>query len=167
LKKYSISDFIDQNCFNLNGASRAFRKSVYSYFGPLMSKSASEDSTTFLRCLMLGNSCDSSDFGIKYRIHGQNYYASNKKYNINYKRMYWQYLKDIKIALLRGAISSDDAERLKKVLRRRLKQLLLDTGFALANSKVSFYMEKILFSKVFGLRQKLSYLLRTMKCLKH
>ena len=165
LEKYSLDDFIDRNGFNHNGASRAFRKSVYDYFGPLSVKAATEDSTTLLRCLMLGAACYSHDLVIYYRVHGGNYYASDKKHSIKYKRIYWQYLTDIALALKRGQVSNSDAGCLKGVLRRRLKENILSTDYYLSDSKVGYFYRKILYSKVFGAREKLTYFIRTIKSL--
>jgi glycosyltransferase involved in cell wall biosynthesis len=167
LTKYSLCDFIAQDGFHLNGPSRAFRKSVYNYFGPLSDKAETEDTTTFLRCLLLGNVCYSSDVGIYYRVHGGNYYASDKKYSINYKRIYWQYIKDVRLAVQRGAITISDSVDLKEVLRRRLKSNMLDTGYYAANSKIKYFLSKLLFSNMLGPKKKLSYLIQALRASKN
>lgn len=156
---FTLEDFIRRNGFSINGASRAFRRSVFTKFGPLCEKAGTEDSTTMIRCLMLGTALSSGDLGIYYRVHGGNYYASQNKFKINYKRIYWQYLIDMAFAVKIGVLTLRDANRLKAVLRKRLKENLLLSKYHFAPSKVGFYFSSILFSRSFTIRRKVSFLL--------
>lgn len=163
LEKYSLDDFIARNGFHLNGASRAFRKSVYNYFGPLYIKSVTEDSTILLRCLMLGNALFSSDVAIYYRVHGRNYYSSDNKHSLNYKRIYWQYITDIGLAVRRGIITLPIARDLKRILRQKLKEIMLNSGYYIADSKIRYFFSKILFSKVYGAKRKVFYFIQALR----
>lgn len=165
LEKYSLCDFIARNGFHLNGASRTFRKSVYNYFGPLLNNSVTEDSTILLRCLMLGNACFSSDVGIYYRVHGGNYYSSDNKYSLNYKRIYWQYITDIGLAVRRGIVTIQIVRDLKRILRKKLKENLLNSGYYLADSRIRYYFSNILFSKVYGIKMKKFYFINALRSL--
>lgn len=163
LEKYSLSDYISQKGVISNGATRAFRKSVFDYFGPLSDNAATEDSTTLLRCLMLGTACHSYDVEIHYRVHGNNYYSSENKHLINYKGIYWQYMKDVAIALRNGVITTVTAQRLKDVLRRRLKRNLLTSGYYLSGSKIHYFFSKLLFSDLYTLKDKIFLLLHLLR----
>jgi glycosyltransferase involved in cell wall biosynthesis len=125
VKKYSLSDFVSQNGFHLNGPSRAFKRQVCEFFGPLSADAQTEDSTTLLRCLLLGEACLSGVVGVKYRIHGDNYYASDKKRSISYSHIFDQYTRDIGVALKQQIISSDLSDRLEAVLLNRIKTKFL------------------------------------------
>jgi glycosyltransferase involved in cell wall biosynthesis len=157
LDKCTLSEFIDNKCTHFHGASRTFRKSVYVYFGPLSRNAATEDSTTFLRCIMMGSAYCSSDVGVYYRVHGDNYYSSDKRHLINYKRIYWQYLKDIEFAVRKGVISSNEAHHLKHIYKRKLQKNLLITGYHLTENRFRYYYSRILFSPVCGFKEKAYY----------
>ena len=155
--------FLKQKGFHINGPSRAFRRNVCDYFGPLNRQAQTEDSTILLRCLMMGLAILSSDIGIYYRVHGDNYYASDKKHSIRYKDIYQQYLDDILVALQGGIISSSDAERLKKVLWKRIEANILRAGYYNAGSKFWYFLTHLLFSNVFGVKVKMKYFLQIMR----
>jgi glycosyltransferase involved in cell wall biosynthesis len=163
IEKYSLYDFIAQNGSHFHGASRGFRKSVFEYFGPLSNKAASEDSTIFLRCLLLGTAYYSNDVGIYYRVHGDNYYSSEKKHLIKYKRIYWQHTKDISLVVRRGVIPPDVEQSLKTILRQRLKQNLLRSGYYLSASKIQYFFSKLLFSDVYGPKEKALFFQNLLK----
>lgn len=157
LVKYTLDDFVSQNATHFHGASRAFRKSVYDFFGPLLNNSATEDSTIFLRCILLGSACYSKDIGIYYRVHGDNYYSSDNRHLIKYKRIYWQYIKDINLSVRMGVIDSNVAHNLKQIYRKKLRQNLLMSGYYLSRSKFIYFYSRILFSPMFDFREKAYY----------
>lgn len=163
LELFTLADFIARGGLPLGGAARAYRKSVFGYFGPLSLKAATEDSTTLMRCVLLGSAAFSDQVAILYRVHGSNYYASDNRYSINQKRIYWQYLTDIRVALKRGLISAQVAKDLKTILRLRLRKNLLVTDFYWSKSKLKYFITKILFSGMVETQTKKHLLLQTVR----
>jgi hypothetical protein len=159
VEKFTLEDFISRKGFHVNGASRAFRKSAFTSFGPLSKRACTEDSTVMLRCLMLGSVLYSHDLGIYYRVHGDNYYASQRKFTIKYERIYWQYLLDMAVAVKMGILTLTDANRLKLILRKRLRANRLKVRYHYSPSRLNFYLFYIMLSKDLPLKHKISLFL--------
>ncbi len=152
-EKHTIKDYLSSPSFHLNGASRAFRKSVHDTFGPLGSCGA-EDSTTLLRCLMIGNAYDCGATGVRYRVHGSNISAGGNIHQFDHEPVFKQWLRDIEFAASRGLVSSRLASRLKKQARRRLMRRRLESSFFLSDHKIGFLISHIIWSDSFTMGQK-------------
>jgi glycosyltransferase involved in cell wall biosynthesis len=159
--KYSIDDLM-KNCeFHINGASRTIRKSVLERFGPLMPETPTEDSTILLRCLLTGAVLESKEPQVFYRVHGDNFYASNK-YSIDYQKIHCQYMNDLQIALEIGLIKDDAFKRVKKSLQTKLQRRKLWSEFYRNDKKIKNFIFSILFSRVFHPKEKLKYFKRAL-----
>lgn len=136
VNRYSIQNYFTDLTFHLNGATRAFRKSVMTTFGPFRPKCPTEDSTTLLRCLLLGNAYYSNEFAIYYRIHGGSLSAPINLHQMKHVEIYKQYKRDIRFACEHDFISADLASKLAVRMRlgfrrRVLNAKLYQSGFSL------------------------------------
>lgn len=101
---YGIEDYLRNPSFHLNGASRAFRKQVYSQFGPLDNGCRTEDSTMLLRCLMVGEVIQSGEIGVLYRRHGGNISAPERIHLLKVGDICRQYRSDVAKAFRMGLV---------------------------------------------------------------
>jgi glycosyltransferase involved in cell wall biosynthesis len=164
IEKKTLKDFISQKGFHFNGASRAYRRSAFNYFGPLSTDAVTEDSTLLLRCLLLGSVCFSSDVLLSYRKHGDNYHALVGKYSLNYKNINNQYFKDLDFAVTKQLVSAVDCVDLKNILMRKLAQNTLRSGYFLSEKKLRFFFSEILFSKCYQPLQKTNLFFNALRC---
>ena len=155
--KYSIEQLIKDPVFHIPGPSRAFRKSVFEMFGPLLPETPTEDSTILLRCLLVGSVLKSEQPQVFYRVHGDNYYESNNKYFIDYEKIHCQYMIDLQKALDIGLVDNGTFIGVKKSLQKKLHRLKIWSEFNRNNNKLINFIFSILFSKVFSAKEKKMY----------
>lgn len=146
--------------FHHSGASRAFRRSVFEFFGPLGEDSETEDSTTLLRCLLLGTSCESRVPGVQYRIHGKNYSMFEQGLRIDRRRIFDQYMRDTDKAVAAGLIESSDGAALRSVLLARLRASQFEKGYVSARFKVVHVARHVM---NLGTREAVRYARRSIK----
>jgi len=156
-RKHSIDDLVKDCDFHLNGAARSFRKSVFDYFGPLEANTPTEDSTILLRCLLKGHVVHSEEKLVLYRVHGGNYYASDRKYKINYDQIHQQYLKDISRVKSVGEQQGSVLDSVEKALRQRLIKRQLRSAYFFSRNSLIFFLRSILFSSAFRLKEKIRF----------
>jgi glycosyltransferase involved in cell wall biosynthesis len=95
---YDIENFIKDYKFNIHGATKAFRREVYSYFGPLSRLCPTEDSTLSFRGLILGNIGLSFEVVLNYRVHASNLSGDQNLYLMDFEQIAKQYLIDLELA---------------------------------------------------------------------
>jgi len=156
--EYSLASLVNNSDFHINGATRAYRRSIYDTFGPLKRHTPTEDSTLLLRCLMMGRVLKCKEPQVLYRIHGGNYYASEKKYNINYDEIHRQYLVDVEKALELNLINAGQKKELVRSLCKKLGKRRLRADLFLADRKWVFFLSRIVTSGNFRLIEKLRML---------
>lgn len=154
---YTLEDLIKDSSLHINGAARAVRRKVFDYFGALASDSPTEDSTYFLRCLLLGKGAQVKQPQIFYRIHGNNLFASDNKYKFDYDAIHAQYLRDINLAVSKDAIQKRKGERVIHSLSGRLVINKIKKGFYETDQKKVFFTRHILFCEFFRVKQKIRY----------
>jgi len=157
IKEYNLDALMNDPLFHLNGAARSFKKEVFNYFGPMLNKTPTEDSTNLLRCLLFGSVLSSNERMVLYRIHGKNIYASDNKYSINYKAIHDQYLIDIELAKKKKLISVEKSQLLINNLEQKLYLRQLRTRFYKASYKLFFFFGRILFNSKIRKGLKLLY----------
>lgn len=155
LKEYTIEDYLAIPCFHLNGASRAFRKSVHTTFGHLDPICGAEDSTTLLRCLMLGSAFACSEIGVYYRVHGNNLSIGRNVNSIKHENIFGQWIKDIQHAYSLGMLSDSLTEQLKKQFRKNLARRCLEADIVQSKFNVIFALSRIMLSDSFTIKEKL------------
>lgn len=154
---YDLDNLIRNSFLHTNGATRAVRKCVFDYFGPLGQNSPTEDSTSFLRCLLLGKGAQVRVPLVFYRVHGNNLFASDNKYKFDYDEIHEQYLRDINTAYVRNDIKKEKKERLIISLQKRLLANKLRNKFHATSQKKRFFLTNILPCSAFRTKQKLRY----------
>jgi len=152
LKKYAIKDYLSTPGFHLNGASRTFRKSVFTTFGPLEPTCSTEDSTIFLRCLMMGSAYAYDEAGIYYRVHGNN--LSGNVHRFNHELIFRQWIKDIQHAYCLGILSNSLTEQLKQQAKKNLARRHLAAALNQSKFKIGFGLSRIMWSSTFTIKEK-------------
>jgi glycosyltransferase involved in cell wall biosynthesis len=109
---YKIKDLLANKLKGLSGASRCFRRSVWEYFGPICETCPTEDSTTLLRCLILGVGYAVPTIGVKYRIHDSNISSENGLRRMDLNEIHKQYISDISRARSGGFINAIEEKSL-------------------------------------------------------
>jgi glycosyltransferase involved in cell wall biosynthesis len=121
-RKLNFKDYINSGEITFCGSSRAFRRQVMDFFGPLK-YSDGNDIFVFNRCLMLGGYLYSNEKMIFYRLHDYNTdqpKGYTKKIIMQAKQ---QLLADLEFAVEKGLVTKQDAEsainkRIKPILRK-------------------------------------------------
>ena len=157
-KRYSVDNLIIDCDFHTNGAARSFRKGAFTRFGNLNPETPTEDSTILLRCMLSGSVIQAENINVLYRVHGENYYASDKKHRINYEDIHKQYISDLNIALNDGLIGKNLFRKIEASLEKRLKKRNLRSGFFFSRNRLSYFAVRILFSRTLRVKEKLRYL---------
>ena len=104
--QYNLKDLLGNKLKGLSGASRCFRRSAWEYFGPISETCPTEDSTTLLRCLILGVGYAVPTIGVKYRIHDSNLSSENGLRRMDLNEIHKQYISDISRARSGGIINA-------------------------------------------------------------
>jgi len=94
------------------GAARAFRREVFTNFGPLREDCPTEDTPLLLRSLMCGNNILSAQKGLLYRRHENNLSSTASLYKMNIDAIYEQYRDDIEKAEVTGHLTAGVANML-------------------------------------------------------
>lgn len=131
LRRATLDDYISGKAKGLSGASRAYRKRIFTEFGPLNGGCPTEDTPSLLRGLMLGHAVVSSKAGIQYRKHQDSLSAAPSMNRMDFSAIHAQYLEDIEMARERNLVSSDTALQIaawanRKYRRRVAKKALYE-----------------------------------------
>ncbi len=156
--KYDISNFILNSGFHLNAPARAFRKHTHTFFGPLNDECPVEDSPNLLRSLLHGKVAQYDVLAVLYRIHNDNYYASENKYTIDYKGIFSNNYSDIDKALKLNLIDKNIASKCIKAICQREQKEVIKVKFYHSQNKLIIFLYYILFSKKFSGNAKLKYI---------
>ncbi|MDB4754064.1 glycosyltransferase [Akkermansiaceae bacterium] len=159
---HSSTDYLANCSFHLNGAARAVRKKVFDYFGPISTECPTEDSVLLLRSLLIGNAISSTHAQVLYRIHDENLFASDRKYQLDYRRIFEQYVVDIELAADRGVIPESDKDALFHALRMRTERGEIKNGIYHAKNRFTYVIMQVLRSSAYGWGEKLRMLRRAM-----
>lgn len=94
------------------GAARAFRREVFTSFGPLREDCPTEDTPLLIRSLICGNNILSAKKGLLYRKHENNLSGAASLYKMNIDAVYEQYRYDIEKAEMAGRLNTPVAKML-------------------------------------------------------
>jgi len=150
-----LNDFLTPKRFPAFGASRAFLKSVHTYFGPLSPRCPSEDSPTQLRCLLLGKTIYGESAGVRYRTHDANLWAGGGFRRVRHQRIFRQESQDIRLARERGLISPALARGVRRKVGISYKRVVAMGEFGLAEKKLRYFFGSVLCSGAFDPKRKL------------
>ncbi|MGY0652465.1 glycosyltransferase family 2 protein [Luteimonas sp. A537] len=107
------------------GASRAFRRELFDFFGPLQPDCPTEDTPILLRSLLCGTNVLSSSKGIRYRRHDANISTAEGLARMNVDLIFNQYFLDLSRAATSGLLSESEICRFYKwaASRRHFRSL--------------------------------------------
>lgn len=157
-RRFTKMDYVATPSFHLNGASRAFRRRAFDFFGPIGADCPTEDSVMLLRCILLGDVLATPEPQVHYRVHGGNLSGSNNKYQIDRDAIHRQYVSDLELAREHGLLAGDEFERLLSTLELRLKRRNLERDLHLASNPLGVFLRSIAGSRAFRGREKLRML---------
>lgn len=158
----SSADFFRDKFKKPSGASRGFRKELYTRFGDLNEECPTEDTPYLLRTFLIGSAYSSNLPGIYYRRHGSNLSNDKSLNSMNFQAIFDQYSRDIKLAKEANFSKSEILEMAylwaEKNFRRRI---VLGKVF---NRKLSWraYMNNVLCSSDYNLKEKTRILIRLL-----
>lgn len=122
ITKLIFRDYVNSGYVDFCGSSRAFRREVMEFFGPL-NFSTGNDIFMFNRCLMMGGYLYSSEKMIYYRIHDNNT-EHPKAYTLrNIRLSREQFHADLNLAFENGLIRESDYTAAKKKKIKRILQI--------------------------------------------
>lgn len=117
LSLFRLNDYIKGDQSRPAGPSRIISRKLLDVFGPFKDDCPTEDTTTTLRALLLGGVAYYGEVGVLYRWHGDNISTPHNLYtNINPRKIYHQYYKDLCVAKNEKKISCQDYYLLKKII---------------------------------------------------
>jgi len=146
--------------FPVSGATTIV-KAPFQNFGDLLPTTPVQDSPIQLRYLLAGPILKSDEPQIFYRIHSSNLAASHNKYKLNFDEIHHQYLEDLDKALENRLIDSDTFIKVRDNLHRKLEQKKIEVKYHLSNNRISVYFSSILFSKLFSIKVKIKYTIKS------
>tara|TARA_R100001369_G_scaffold86950_1_gene121964 strand:- start:8673 stop:9608 length:936 start_codon:yes stop_codon:yes gene_type:complete len=147
LHKFNLKNYMEGEEIPFSGASRAFRKDIYNYFGNLNNDCPTEDTPYILRGLMMGKTAISSDIAIQYRRHDNNLSNPLSLANMDVDAISSQYKTDIQTAESKKGISKEDALKLlvwvenNLIRRKKINQLYL------SKSKITYFLRNLAFER--------------------
>jgi glycosyltransferase involved in cell wall biosynthesis len=163
-RSITLREFLTTNT-HLSGASRAFRKSVYTTFGPLNAECPTEDTPFLLRSLLLGRGFMSAEAGIFYRQHTMNLSSAISQKQMAFHAIESQYKKDINCAKELGLVTSADARLLEKWIHLQRARRTLRVNLSNQTCYWSLHSLRAIFSGHFSVREKIGILARMLKLL--
>jgi len=112
VQNYDLKNLITAKSFMVGGGASAYRRKVFTFFGPLNLECPTEDSTLRNRSLLLGKLYQSADIWYYYRIHSNNISSPNNIFNLRHEQIASQYKADIEVAMNKEIISVSDYRKL-------------------------------------------------------
>ena len=160
LRKFTLDDYITSTSLPFSGASRAFRKSIYEFFGELSPDCPTEDTPYILRCLLQGDGAVSSDIAIKYRVHSNNLSGVNNIHNIDATKVSNQYLIDVDKKVNLDGLKVETVKNIKNWIGNNNKRRVLQNNLMKSKNKFIYFVTRILFEPAFSIREK-AFLLKS------
>jgi hypothetical protein len=107
---------------------------------------------------MIGSGVISPEPGIYYRRHAGNLSASSSKHSMSVDEICSQHSLDLKTASLAGFVDQALAVKIQAWIDRTFTRRSLASNLSKSRNKWGFYLGRVLPSKEFSLREKLSLL---------
>ena len=162
LRRVTLTEYVTRTGIPSNGASRAFRRSIFERFGPLNPDCPTEDSPMLLRGLMLGTVYISDACTVYYRKHGGNLSGLRRLPRLSPENVYHQYLSDIDLAKRQKLLAKELVPVLKNWAFSNLQRRQLQNELICSRAKLPYFARHILWSRWFGARDKLRLLWRAL-----
>jgi glycosyltransferase involved in cell wall biosynthesis len=120
--KITLDMLIQRTSTGLVGASRAYQAELFRKFPPLFDDCPTEDSTTILRGLIVGNGLYSSTITVNRRVHDASISHKSNIHKVSVDSIERQFYRDIEYAVLAGYIETRKADKLTKSLRDHMSR---------------------------------------------
>jgi len=104
-KRYNLKLAMAIPGFMVGGVALSFRKSLFSFFGPISNDCPTEDSTIRNRALLIGDIYESESTWSYYRIHENNMSLPSNIHRLKTKKIQNQLLNDVNIAYRRKSLN--------------------------------------------------------------
>jgi glycosyltransferase involved in cell wall biosynthesis len=155
VRKVTLRDLVNGWPVSVSGASRAYRSSIFKYFGDLNSKCPTEDTTCLLRGLILGDALVSSQPGIFYRKHDANLSGKSTRQQLSIDEIRIQQIEDVNCAIEKSILSSDDSEEVVDWIERNYLKRKFLNSYSSASLGAIRFLKTIFLSKEMRLLDKL------------
>lgn len=160
----SLDYYLSGSKVSLSGASRAYKREVFSFFGDLNSQCPTEDTPLLLRSLLLGEGIVLPYAGIKYRSHGGNLSVSSSLAGMNFDAISEQYEKDLIFLLKEGLISKNRFDAVSNWIGENINRRILHKNFENAKGIKKLYaILRLIFHSSYPKKTKLVFFLRYIK----
>ncbi|WP_138435129.1 glycosyltransferase family 2 protein [Marinobacter shengliensis] len=157
----SIDYYLSGSKVSLSGASRAYKRDVFSFFGDLNSYCPTEDTPLLLRSLLLGEGIVLPYAGIKYRRHGGNLSVSSSLAGMNFGAISEQYEKDLLFAKKKGLVSKGEFDAISNWISENMNRRILHKDFESARGIKKIYaLLHLIFRSSYSKKTKLVFFLR-------
>jgi len=159
IKKISLNKYITDNSVFLSGASRAYKRIIFDFFGALNENCPTEDTTTAIRGLMVGDALLLPESGILYRKHNSNLSSQDSLNRMNFLEIKKQYIEDANLAYKSSIINYAEYRKIIEWAKKDYKKrILIKENYMKKNSlmKMLHYFSKIIPTNVFSIREKIN-----------
>lgn len=133
--KMNFQDYIDSGIVTFCGSSRAFKRGVMDFFGPLK-YSDGNDIFVFNRCLMTGGYLYSNEKMIYYRIHEHNTDRSENYTRETIQKAKMQLKYDLEFAVSNNLVSYSDAVKALKYRIYPIIRIFLEKHYSYYHPRV-------------------------------
>ncbi|SDO28988.1 glycosyltransferase [Vreelandella arcis] len=142
-----LEQFIKRSPIGLSGAARTYRKEALRFFPPLNFSCPTEDTTSVLRCLMLGKGCLIEDRLLLRRHHDRNLSGEASMKTINLDAIERQYKSDINFLAQVGKINETKRKGLltwaiKNIHWRKFSQDISNSSISLRKIIAIIFLEE-------------------------
>lgn len=160
--RYTMTDYVSGPRFYTDGATRAYRRAVFDFFGPMGSDCPIEDLPLLLRSFLLGDALVVPEPQVFYRVHEGGISQFGKADHFDREVIYRQYLRDLDVAAERGLLADDERGRLESVLALRRDRRIFVQDLHNASSRLAA-LKVVSESKVNSVPKKLHLALWVLK----
>jgi len=151
--RYTLTDYVSAPRFHTDGATRAYRRAVFDFFGPIASDCPLEDYPLLLRSFLLGDVLVVPEPQVLYRVHEGGISQFGNARRFDREALYRQFLCDLDVAAEHGLLADDERDRLKSVLALRRDRKVFAVALHFAPNRLAV-LRMIVETKVYSGRRK-------------
>jgi len=159
--KISLGDYLGGSAVQLSGASRGFKKSLYTEFGDLNNSCPTEDTPYLLRGLYLGCALVSSDCCVKYRRHSNNISGCTQINSMNFLEIKNQYIADLHKAISLGLLNNKELIKINYWIDKNYRQRIARKRINESYCKIYHSLLNI-FNNDFSFKERISILKKSI-----
>lgn len=160
--RYTMTDYVADPKFHTDGSTRAYRRVVFDFFGPIGSDCPIEDFPLLLRSFLLGDALVVPEPQVFYRVHEGGVSQFENSYRLDREAIYRQYLRDLDVAAEHGLLAAADLAHLRSKLALRRDRRIFVQDLHNASSRLAA-LKVVSESKVNSVPKKLHLALWVLK----